>query len=613
MSRVDRMLESLAGDLEKLHDAEARRFLRTFDGARREMAENLGELVKSGAAEKYPYTAQYQRTMLAQVESGSTVLRRRLGSQLSDAAERQKGAALDDLLGTIRQFEPDFVDAAGQVQVEALRRMTESQGLLLHNYSIQRYGATVVAEMQRALTVGLAMGATPRQLVERLAGPDGVIAGMRRRAELIVRMELNSAFNRYHLDAIKGSAAVLDRGLAADDPDRMMKKADEFTDLRNHAISRVLHGQVQDVDEPFRAPRAKVAAEHEAIQAARVAARLKRRRLSGILWPLTGEFYEGMNYPAHFWERGRIVPWRASWGGVGETHRAPGPPKPVEVRPKAPARPKRTPAAPMMPRAPSPAALAPMVARAVHPRATTRFLKAGGDKKLGILEQRSGLPAGTLDLPTRGLQKLLVGRRTAIQRSARPLTNREATKIAGELSKLYKAYPELRGVRFAMARCSLRSGAAGYYDAQHHLIVFDRHLFESGDFKAFKFLRDQALPHECAHALDAIWRTSGVIQAPGDKPLARALLGVKAGDREWLKGRPWISPSATIKGRRRKSWDGSAWFSDGKSRAFVSDYAVTNPAEDMAECFRVTWKTQAGDGKPGKAATAYFKARRADK
>jgi len=313
MSRVDRMLESLAGDLAKLHDREARAFLRTFEDARRELRERLDELIRSGMAEQLPYSAQFQRTMLAQVDAGARQLRLRLGRQLGEAVERQQRAALADLLGTIRQFEPDFLDVAGHIEVEALRRMTESQGLLLHTYSIDRYGADVVATMQRELAAGIAGGQTWRQLRDRLAGPGGVLEGMKSRAELIVRMELNSAFNRYHLDAIKGTAAVLDRDLPADDPDRMMKKADEFLDLRNHAISRVLHGQVQDPDEPFRAPQVEVVRQHDLIQAARAAVSLPRRRLSGILWPLVGGSYQGANYPAHYWERGRIVPWRESW------------------------------------------------------------------------------------------------------------------------------------------------------------------------------------------------------------------------------------------------------------------------------------------------------------
>ena len=38
-----------------------------------------------------------------------------------------------------------------------------------------------------------------------------------------------------------------------------------------------------------------------------------KRRSGGILWPLVGAAYKGTNYPAHFNDRGRQVPFRASW------------------------------------------------------------------------------------------------------------------------------------------------------------------------------------------------------------------------------------------------------------------------------------------------------------
>jgi hypothetical protein len=125
-------------------------------------------------------------------------------------------------------------------------------------------------------------------------------------------MELNRAYNDAHLSSIRGARKVLDD---PDDPDPLMKKASEYTDLRNHAISRVLHGQVVGPDELFHAPRALVEAEHQAIQAARRQKKLPVRRLSGIVWQLQGADYVGLNYPAHFWERGRIVGWRRSWEG----------------------------------------------------------------------------------------------------------------------------------------------------------------------------------------------------------------------------------------------------------------------------------------------------------
>jgi hypothetical protein len=313
VASIDRLIERQGRHFDQLQEREARRLMRTLDDARREVYEELQRLVVAGKDQPTPYTAQWTRTMLAQLEAAGQQLRQRFGEAMFEAVERQQADALEQLLKVLRDAEPEFSTAANAIEYEALRRISETRGLLLHRYSVHRYGAAVVDQMQRELAVGVARGLNIRQLRDRLAGPEGVIAGMKSRAELIARMELNSAWNRHHQDSIEAAAAVLDKDLAADDANRMRRKADEYHDLRNHAISRVLHGMVVDVDQPFRVPRAKVIEAHEQIQRAREAAGLPRRRLGGIVWPLDGGHYIGHNYPAHFWERGRVVPWRASW------------------------------------------------------------------------------------------------------------------------------------------------------------------------------------------------------------------------------------------------------------------------------------------------------------
>lgn len=42
------------------------------------------------------------------------------------------------------------------------------------------------------------------------------------------------------------------------------------------------------------------------------------KSIGGIVWPLVGDTYKGAAYPAHFNDRGRQVPWRASWAGMKE-------------------------------------------------------------------------------------------------------------------------------------------------------------------------------------------------------------------------------------------------------------------------------------------------------
>jgi len=310
-SRIDRLIDRQGAALDRLDDREARRFLRAFEDARRELREKLSAMQALGLDEATPYTAQHLRVTLAQVESSVQQLQRRLQAALDESLRVTQERALQDLIDVIKLQEPGFVDTGQRLEMEAMRRLSEDRGLLVHQHSVSRYSAEMMEAIQRELIGGLATGQTVRQITDRLTGIKGSIFAERRwRAELVARMELNSAYNRSHLIGLQTARDVLDD---PDTDDPLLKRADEYRDLRNHAISRVLHGMVVPIDEPFRVPAAKVKAEHEKLQAQRVAKGLKRRRLSGITWRRDGAHYVGAHMPAHFWDRGRIVPHRKSW------------------------------------------------------------------------------------------------------------------------------------------------------------------------------------------------------------------------------------------------------------------------------------------------------------
>lgn len=309
--RIFDLLDRQGEALGNLEDREVRGFLRAYEDARRELAEDLERMVAQGLDQATPFTAQHMRVTLAQLEAGIKRLERRLEVALSTSVDKTRTHALQDLLRVVASQEPGFKDAGGRIEHEVLRRFTEDRGLLLHEHSIGRYGRDLVSRIQQELVVGVTREQTWRQVAKRIAGlEDSILAGMRHRAELIVRMELNGAYNGAHLTSIEEAGKVLDE---AHPGDPLQKKADEFRDLRNHALSRVLDGQVQPPDQPFKVSVARVGAEHAALQAERIRRKLPPRRLTGILWEQQGAYYVGMNYPAHFWERGRIVPWRRSW------------------------------------------------------------------------------------------------------------------------------------------------------------------------------------------------------------------------------------------------------------------------------------------------------------
>jgi hypothetical protein len=343
-TRIDEILEQQGDDLSGLEDREVAAFLKAYEDARRELREKLAKVTVDHPDQRF--TAQHMRVMLAQIEDGLRELRKRLQLQLDAATDRARQKALADLLATIKVAEPDFTDTGNRIEHAALRKIADSRGLLLHRHSVERYGEMLIGEVQRQLSVGLVSGETYTQLRDRLtAVEDSPFAQMRGRAELIVRMEMNAAYNGSHQASIESAAEILDD---PDDPDPMLKKADEARDVRNHALSRVLDGMVVGPKEQFRVPQAEVAAEHAKLQAERRAKKLPERKLGGITWPLVGGFYVGLHHPAHFNDRGRIVPWRESWG------------EPTSAKPKPPAKPKpvQPPPAPAPPPPPPPVPLA---------------------------------------------------------------------------------------------------------------------------------------------------------------------------------------------------------------------------------------------------------------
>ena len=302
-SRIDRLLQRQAEDLVRLEDREAAAMLRAFEDARRDLRERLELLGTSGAAEVQRFTAQHVRVTLAQVEAAVRQLEERMNRHLADGERTQHARALGNLLAVIKANEDEFRDTGGRLETAALRRLTEERGLLLHEHSVRRYGAQLVETIQREVARSVAAGSTLDQVVARIVGADAsVFSGMRGRAELIARMELSRAYNAGHQASLEEATDLLD---GPDEADPLLKKADAFADVRNHPFSRALDGKTTPVRGEWEVPDAEVQ-----FWAARLGT-----RATGIVWRRDGAVWKGSNYPAHFRDRGRQVPWRASWEG----------------------------------------------------------------------------------------------------------------------------------------------------------------------------------------------------------------------------------------------------------------------------------------------------------
>lgn len=297
-SEIRRLLDRQAADLATLSDREAAAFLDALEDGRRELAERMAGI----GIGRQEFTTYQLRATQVQINAGIEQLRARLLRQLDASTRVAMDAANRTLLQTLEKMEPEFQGAAVGLETAVVRRIADVQNLLLYKHSLTRYTADMVYRMQAGLIQSAVQRETLDQAVERLAGRrDSVLAGMRSRAELVVRMEQGRAFDAMHQAGMEEAETILDD---PNDPDPLLARADEYVDARNHPFSRAVDGLTRPVRGEWKVPRADVLA----------AAAQMKRRATGILWPLVGAYYVGSQYPAHFNDRGRQTPWRASWG-----------------------------------------------------------------------------------------------------------------------------------------------------------------------------------------------------------------------------------------------------------------------------------------------------------
>ena len=305
MARIDDLLRQQTERLDRLTEAQVQSVLAAYEEAVRQLEEELERLIRTGGDEATPWTAQRTRVALAQAERAMADLQSRLGAELDAATRQHREQSAADLAAIIRQQEPEFLLTGQMPHVEAIARLTEPSGLALHRHSLERYSRDVIDQVQRRLSVALAKGESRRDATRAITA---VLQGNRSRAALIVRMETGRAYNESHLRGVQGWAANDPPGT----PNPAMKRIVEMRDgrtRRSHPASAVADDLTARPDEEFRLPAAEILAEYR-----RRFPKRKRLRISGMVWERRGDAYYGQHNPIHYNDRGRIVPWRESWG-----------------------------------------------------------------------------------------------------------------------------------------------------------------------------------------------------------------------------------------------------------------------------------------------------------
>lgn len=268
-------------ELLRYTDSRVSLFLKRLEEARRELLEAIGA--------PDSYETQRLLNLIAQVDEIGLRTQADL-LQMPNAAPELARLSREHLTRSISAVSGLEVSIAfDALNTDVLQRFSENE--------LKHVTGLVAAEKEKIKSVLFTKigvkGENPARVARQLAGSDSSFAGRFGHVETILRTETSTIYNAQSLAAIQDANTNYELNLN--------KRIIETLDAkRNHPISLVLNGMVQEVGKPFKV---KVSA----VQAA--ASRLKKGRgTGGIFWPKVGEYYVGEKLPAHYRERGIIVP-----------------------------------------------------------------------------------------------------------------------------------------------------------------------------------------------------------------------------------------------------------------------------------------------------------------
>lgn len=277
----DELFRSQERDLLLYTDKRTADFLKLLESARRDLFETIGG--------PDSYTSQRLLKIIAQVDE--------IGLQLQADLLKQENAA-EPLAKLVQSHLEASIPAVSGVEVsigfdilntEILRKFSENE--------LKHVTGLVAAEKEKIKSVLFTQvgvkGRNPQQVARELAGKEGAFAGKYGHIETILRTETSTIYNAQSVQGIQHA----NEEYSLDLKKRIVETLDA---KRNHPISVVLNNQVQDVGKKFRVKVSDVKA---------AAARMKKGKgMGGIFWPIVDGYFEGERLPAHYRERGIMVP-----------------------------------------------------------------------------------------------------------------------------------------------------------------------------------------------------------------------------------------------------------------------------------------------------------------
>lgn len=230
-------------ELLRVERAELKRLRTIYEEGRKEV---LDRLMAAGSG---TFTEQHLRVSQAQIEAGLGAMIQKIEGATGASMVTQLENGVRQTLAQINFWEPDFQGGAtGAIRLDALRKVTTPQGLLLHKFdnSLRSYGQGLVAETQRRLGVHLVLRSGWSEMSLDIAGrlKKNGIKGSLWKAERIVRTEMADAINAGHHAALEAAEEVL-VGLK--------RQWDSTIDMRTSEECIALHEQIRKINEAFEA------------------------------------------------------------------------------------------------------------------------------------------------------------------------------------------------------------------------------------------------------------------------------------------------------------------------------------------------------------------------
>jgi len=273
-------------ELAKFEDARVNRYLRYLDDARKAIGAEIRGAEQGAGYERL-------RSLSKQIDGIAASLEADFKGEI-DVSKSLARLVAEHQSAALSVFAGEAFTVSADVLSSPLLASISEAGL----YQITSLARNEVQSIKSVLftRVGV-LGENPRQVAKDITGPESLFAKRFSTVENILRTETNTIYNDQRLTSLDIANDQYDLGLNK----RIMEKLDTE---RNHPISRVLNNQVRKAKDPFTARVSDVRAQLRIIGRKMSSHSLDR----SIFWPKKGEFYVGQNLPAHYRERGVMVP-----------------------------------------------------------------------------------------------------------------------------------------------------------------------------------------------------------------------------------------------------------------------------------------------------------------